>query len=165
MLIDTSYFTGLLDVGMSPCPGTPSETNEAEEEKLQNYIEAYEPEYLEKCLGEKVSRAFNDYLNRGEEGEEDEKWEKLKAMLTATPSPVACYVYFMYVREVNTSVTRQGVTVYAGEDAVSPASLQRRAWNKMAELNRKVYELLESGAYEDVVVNPYMVKKLNAMGL
>ena len=74
-------------------------------------------------------------------------------------------MYFMYVREVNTSVTRQGVTVYAGEDAVSPASLQRRAWNKMAELNRKVYELLESGAYEDVVVNPCMVKKLNAMGL
>ena len=33
MLIDTSYFTGLLDVGLSPCPGTPTATNEAEAER------------------------------------------------------------------------------------------------------------------------------------
>lgn len=165
MLIDTSYFTGLLDVGLSPCPGTPTATNEAEAERLESYIAAYEPEYMKELLGGKLCEEFEEYLAQGDGKEEEARWEELKAKLQGNPSPVACYVYFRYVGEVNVSVTRQGVTTFAGEDAVSPASLQRRAWNRMAELNRSIYAMLNDGRYEGVEVNGMMTKKLNAMGL
>lgn len=165
MLIDTSYFTGLLDVGLSPCPGTPTATNEAEAERLENYIAAYEPEYLEKLLGEELYNDFSTYLEREEGEAEEARWEDLKKLLQGTPSPVACYVYFKYVGEVNVSVTRQGVTTFAGEDAVSPAGLQRRAWNMMASMNLRIYAMLQNGAYEGVKVNRMMMRKLNALGL
>ena len=80
MIIDYTYFTGLLSIGLSPDTGAPSTTRDAEREKIEYYIMVYEREYLRKILGENMCSEFIDYLNSEEDNVD--KWEKLLALLS-----------------------------------------------------------------------------------
>lgn len=110
---------------------------------------------------------FLDYLSREnpEEGKED-KWEKLKDMLQAKCSPVACYVYFHYIGVSGMSATCSGVVKSsADDDLISPEHLQIRAWNLMARQNLNIFELLCGDEYEGVVFNKYMIERINELGI
>lgn len=165
LLIDHTCFTGLLDVGLSPDTGADTLTREAERDVIDSYIDLYEKEYLLRVLGESGYELFSGYLER-EDDSEEERWEALKSLLCEKPSPVACYVYFRYLGDVDYSVTRSGVVVStADDDLASPALLQVRAWNLMARLNRRVLHLLSGEAYGDICFDKYMVETVNDLGI
>lgn len=167
LLIDHTYFTGMLSVGLSPDTGADSLTKESERYLLESYIDVYEREYLLLILGRKASHEFVDYLGREnpEEGKAD-KWEALKDLLQETVSPVACYVYFHFVGECGRSVTRSGVVKSsADDDLVSPEPLQIRVWNLMARKNMRVFDLLCGDEYEGVVFDKYMTETINDLGI
>ena len=163
MIIDYTYFTGLLSIGLSPDTGAPSTTRDAEREKIEYYITVYEREYLRKILGENMSSEFIDYLNSEEDNVD--KWEKLLALLSEKYSPIACYIFFKYIKEGNYSVTRVGTVTSADDDAVSPMVIQMRAWNDMVDMNKRVYQLLQADEYEGVRFDPSMICRINSMGI
>ena len=163
MIIDYTYFTGLLSIGLSPDTGAPSTTRDAEREKIEYYIMVYEREYLRKILGENMCSEFIDYLNSEEDNVD--KWEKLLALLSEKYSPIACYIFFKYIKEGNYSVTRVGTVTSADDDAVSPMVIQIRAWNDMVDMNKRVYQLLQADEYEGVRFDPSMICRINSMGL
>lgn len=163
MIIDYTYFTGLLSIGINPETGASDYTQEAERGKAEAYISAYEPEYLRRMLGESVYEEFSGYLSGNKEG--TEKWERLKAELSRPYSPVACYVYFKYLGEANFQATGVGTVTSSDGDSVSPAVLQRRAWNDMARMNRRMADMLASGGYGDVSTDPLMLETLNPLGI
>lgn len=163
MIIDCTYFTELLSVGISPYTGTPSITNEAETDRINAYAEIYEREYLVNILGDEMCGEFVSYIESHEDSVE--KWEKLYALLSEKYSPIACYVFFKYISEGNYSVTSVGTVASSDEDVVSPMVLQIRAWNDMVNMNKRVYELLQSVEYKGVCFNPCMLRKINIMGI
>lgn len=163
MIIDYTYFTGLLSIGLSPDTGAPSTTRDAEREKIEYYITVYEREYLRKILGENMYSEFIDYLNSEEDNVD--KWEKLLALLSEKYSPIACYIFFKYIKEGNYSVTRVGTVTSADDDAVSPMVIQMRAWNDMVDMNKRVYQLLQADEYEGVRFDPSMICRINSMGI
>ena len=163
MIIDYTYFTGLLSVGIGPDTGAPSVTRKAEKDRINTYIDIYEIEYLNNILGDDVCSEFVSYLESREDSVE--KWEKLYALLSEKYSPIACYVFFKYISERNYSVTSVGTVTSSDEDAVSPMVLQIRAWNDMVNMNKRVYELLQSVEYKGVCFNPCMLRKINIMGI
>lgn len=163
MIIDYTYFTGLLSIGLSPDTGAPSTTRDAEREKIEYYIMVYEREYLRKILGGNMCSEFIDYLNSKEDNVD--KWEKLLALLSEKYSPIACYIFFKYITEGNYSVTRVGTVTSADDDAVSPMVIQIRAWNDMVDMNKRVYKLLQADEYEGVRFDPSMICRINSMGI
>ena len=163
MIIDYTYFTGLLSIGLSPDTGAPSTTRDAEREKIEYYITVYEREYLRKILGENMCSEFIGYLNSEEDNVD--KWEKLLALLSEKYSPIACYIFFKYIKEGNYSVTRVGTVTSADDDAVSPMVIQMRAWNDMVDMNKRVYQLLQADEYEGVRFDPSMICRINSMGI
>lgn len=55
---------GILDIeGAVLNIHTPSETNKAIVDSLQGFVMQYEPEYLEKLLGEKLYKEFSSYIS------------------------------------------------------------------------------------------------------
>lgn len=63
MIIDGSYFTGVLSLGINFDTGAESITKKAELDTLQSYIDLYERKYLRLMLGKNMSRQFIDYLS------------------------------------------------------------------------------------------------------
>lgn len=163
MIIDYTYFTGLLSIGLSPDTGAPSTTRDAEREKIEYYIMVYEREYLCKILGENMCSEFIDYLKSKKDNVD--KWEKILALLSEKYSPIACYIFFKYITEGNYSVTRVGTVTSADNDAVSPMVIQIRAWNDMVDMNKRVYQLLQADEYEGVRFDPSMICRINSMGI
>lgn len=163
MIIDYTYFTGLLSVGISPDTGASSLTRDAEHDRLHSYIEVYENEYLMLILGEDMYHQFSDYITNRKES--IEKWEKLYEALAEKYSPIACYVFFKLISECNYSVTRSGISMSSDEDTVSPIRLQIRVWNDMVNFNKRIYNILKDKEYNGVVFDMSMLEKINDMGI
>jgi hypothetical protein len=163
MIIDYTYFTEMLGVGISPYTGASPVTNEAEADRINAYAEVYEREYLEKILGDDMCSEFLSYIESREN--RVDKWEKLYALLSEKYSPIACYVFFKYISEANYSVTGVGVVTSSDDDTVSPNVLQIRVWNDMVNMNKRVYKLLMDDEYKGVCFNPCMLRKINSMGI
>lgn len=137
ILIDGTYFKGQLSIGLSPDTGAPSVTQEAERERIEWFVSVYEKEYLKKLLGAEVCAGFVKYCT---DGGEDEYFKQLKVRLTQEYSPVACYVFYKFVRTGNVHVTNVGSVKSSGEDAVSPEGLLVRVWNDMVQKNREMVD-------------------------
>ena len=166
LLIDHTYFTGILSVGLCPDTGAYTTTQEAERDLLESYIDVYEREYLERLLGAEMCASFVAYLEQDPPAEEEDRWEKLKGMLKEPYSPVACYVYMHYVGQSGRSVTRSGVVKSSADgDLVSALPLQARAWNLMAGKNRRISELLGGKEYEGAEPDPYLCETINELGI
>ena len=157
MLIDGTYFKGVLSIGLSPDTGASSVTQEAEREKIESYISIYEKEYLEKMLGKEVCAEFIAYCNDSKD--DDEYFNRIKSRLTESYSPIAGYVYYKFVSVGNYHVTSMGTVKSSGDDIKSPDALLVRAWNDMVRINRElVDEFLLEPCYE-------MVEYINVLGV
>lgn len=143
MIIDGSYFTGLLSLGIIWDIDDDSITRKAERDNLQSYIDLYERGFLRMVLGKSMSREFIEYLLSGKN--DIDKWERLKEKLSSKGySPIANYVYFHYVRRCGVVQTPVG-TVYASDDKkADPNPLLISAWNNMVQMNEDLYDFLES---------------------
>lgn len=138
-MIDYTFFQdGLLMVDGALALATPSPTHEAISNRIQWFVERYEPEYMCKLLGEEL---YNDFLSN----KETDKWNGFKKLLvneTAKASPIANYVYFYLVRESQSTATINGVKSDGDKNIVSPQSKMVSAWNDMVKENRKLYNWL-----------------------
>nr|DAQ45352.1 MAG TPA: hypothetical protein [Caudoviricetes sp.] len=165
MIIDGSYFTGLLSLGIIWDIDDDSITRKAERDNLQSYIDLYERKFLRMVLGKSMSREFIEYLLSGKN--DVDKWEKLKEKLSRKGySPIANYVYFHYVRRCGVVQTPVG-TVYASDDKkADPNPLLISAWNNMVQMNEDLYDFLESDkGYDGFVFNTTMLELINGLGI
>jgi hypothetical protein len=89
MIIDYTYFKGMLGIGLSPDTGAPSITLNVERECIEQYIDIYEMEYLKMLLGSK----YDEFVS----SMDSEEWLPIKEYLQKDYSPIACYVWFKYV--------------------------------------------------------------------
>lgn len=165
MIIDGSYFTGILSLGIIWDVDNDSPTRVAERDNLQTYIDLYEKKYLWMILGESMSREFIEYLLLN--NNDIDKWNKLKDKLSAKGySPIANYVYFHYIRRCGVKQTPVG-TVYASDDKkADPNILLVSAWNDMVQMNEDLYKFLEGNEeYKGFVFNDTMLEYINEMGI
>lgn len=166
MIIDGSYFTGVLSIGVNWDTGADSVTRDAETDNLQSYIDLYERKYLLYTLGESMSRNFINYLLSNSENKVD-KWEILKDKLSVKGlSPVANYVYFQYVRRCGIKQTQTGPVYSSGDDRANPNPLLISAWNDMTDMNKSLYVFLKSSKdYDGFHFNNCMVERINSIGI
>lgn len=165
MIIDGSYFTGVLSLGIIWDIGDDSITRKAERDNLQSYIDLYEKKYLRMVLGKSMSREFIEYILSGDN--DVDKWEKLKEKLSNKGySPVANYVYFHYVRRCVIKQTPVGTVYASGDEKANPNILLVSAWNDMVQMNKDLYDFLESDKeYEGFSFNCTMLECINGMGI
>jgi len=165
MIIDGSYFTGVLSLGIIWDVDDDSPTRTAERDNLQSYIDLYERKYIRLVLGKSMSREFIEYLSSGKN--DVTKWESLKEKLSVRGcSPIANYVYFHYVRHCGVKQTPVG-TVYASDDEkANPNVLLVSAWNDMVQMNNELYDFLVSDkGYAGFSFDSSMVECINCMGI
>jgi hypothetical protein len=102
---------------------------------LQAFIDQYEPEYMRYLLGYENAKAFIAYYTNRPTAEADkvEKWEYLIDFIESfTTSPVACYIFYWYVRAVQTRATHNGVmAINSDNPIVSPKRKMADAYNSM----------------------------------
>ncbi|CCZ72479.1 uncharacterized protein BN535_02193 [Bacteroides caccae CAG:21] len=165
MIIDGSYFTGVLSLGIIWNIDDDSITRKAERDNLQSYIDLYEKKYLRMVLGKSMSREFIEYILSSDN--DVDKWEKLKEKLSNKGySPVANYVYFHYVRRCVIKQTPVGTVYASGDEKANPNILLVSAWNDMVQMNKDLYDFLESDKeYEGFSFNCTMLECINGMGI
>lgn len=150
-IITTSYFIGELNLSFSSITSNTFGTV---------WINRYENEYLYKALGYGFARLFIDGiaavtpaqrwidLRDGKEyevGEVTYKWEGFKNT-TLLKSPIANYVYAMYMLNNGTTTFGQGegAPVMQNSQGVSPANKIHKAWVDMLLLNDSLYHFLNN---------------------
>lgn len=142
MIIDYTYFTGVLSIGLTPdIAGAASYTQMAERERIESYIEVYESEYLRKVLGESVYKKFMAYISSHDE--ENLLFDALHTVMVDRYSPIACYIYFKLLLVGNYHITSVGAVSAAGKDVVPPMRRQIAVWNDMVAMNKRIYDLLK----------------------
>ena len=139
-MIDYTFFQdGLLMVDGAMALASPSPTTTAIKNRIDWYIQRYEPEYMCKLLGEEL---YKDFLDNGE----SDKWVEFKELLVksndlAKTSPIANYVYFFLVRDSQSTATINGVKK-DGDNLVNPQTKMVQAWNDMVNTTRRIYTWL-----------------------
>jgi hypothetical protein len=154
MILDTSYFIG---------PITIEGIGEASvDERLTVLIGLYEPEFLQKALGYEFATLFS---NGAAAPTPDARWTNLKQGTTYTYdghtynyrglahagaslfdrySPIAKYVYCMWLRDTVTSVGRMGGVQSQTENATRVDSMQKQCdvWNSIFQDLVELYRFL-----------------------
>lgn len=172
MVIDSSYFVGVLNIGanvMYSAPNAGGITASANRDDLQKNIDVFEREYVRRMFGTAMGAALYTYLNRAEATEAEERWETLLSLLRAEDggvSPVAAYVYFRLLETNNAHVTESGVATGVGDNITSPLPLQVKAWGLMVSANIDVRAYVKDN-FTDYYppYNPLMFERVNSLGL
>lgn len=152
MIIDTSYFTGNINL--------PQTGNTEGSAIVTEFISRYEPVYLQAVLGYSLWKAFTDGIEGS--GEIDQRWENLLSGGDYTykgsdkrwtgfmvkPSPISQYIYYHFVRDQSTSMTLVGNVMAKTENAdrVNPLLKMVDAWNEMVRLNWLLRGYLDANA-------------------
>lgn len=150
MIIDYSYFIGKINL-----PQTGNTPGRAE---IDQFIETYEKEYLQRVLGYDLWKAFTD--ETGGSGEIDQRWTDLLTGAEYShgdhthkwegfedkPSPIAQYVYYRYMEDKAIDTVLVGTSTGDTDNAtrVSPAAKMLDAWNNMIRLNVKLWNFLNA---------------------
>lgn len=164
MLIDKSYFFGPLSIGQL--------SEQAVQDKLNWFIQQFEPKYLEGVLGYAaykqlkadltllpIPQRWVDLISGVEFTDETgllKKWHGLidnsDALASNNPavyfkqSPIADYVYYWYQRSQVTTTGGIGESKTDSHNAShsSPRHKMATAWNKMRGTNLLMYDFLRS---------------------
>lgn len=142
MIIPKTYFYGILHIGQLDTPPM--------QEALDLYMKRYIKEFLIRWLGKELA---DEYLQKydGDLKSLDEILVDRELMIT----PIAHYVYFMYVK--NTYHLHQGVGVVAPKaenaEKVSPEEKMVWAWNEMVDMicdkHKEIRKLNLNYKYQD----------------
>lgn len=155
-LIDYTHFFGDFNVGQLSAPD--------QRENLQQYIDMYESEYIEKCLGEDFSALFNAEIA-------ETRFDNLQQMLLKRPSPITAYVFWHFQRSRAIVATGSGDARLATENATrSPEAYRMRiAWNKMVDRTRVIQCFLNDNAtypeFNICETDPCLREKQNDFGI
>lgn len=155
MLINREYFVGELYIEGAAGNST---TAALIQKQVQSIIDRREEEYLKDFLGE-IYQPFMEYIDG--DLDEDSPYFKLYESLTGENSPILYYVYFYYIRYVNSSVTPNGVRKDRA-NAFTPNNKLVSAWNTMADLNREIDQYLTK-EFPKYRSNKYMLMHTNSL--
>lgn len=166
MLTDISHFKGIIRIeGLSETEGA---FGIALRDDIEQYISIYEPSYIRRLLGCEVSVKFMNYIkNRDEiESEKNEQWEYLIDWLTNQElNPIACYVFFFYVRNNNVTATSAGVVKNNSDNpVVSPNSKIITAWNAMVGIHHYLFNWIEDNI-PDAIFDKSLLEPINSLGI
>lgn len=157
MLISKDNFTGELYIeGLA---GT-STTATLIANQVEAMIEKREKHFLQQFLGN-LYEPFMEYIDG--DIDEDSPYYKLYEYLTSDNSPIAYFVYFYYIRYVNTSVTPNGVRKDR-TNAYNPNEKLVSTWNAMADINREIDKYLRK-EFKEYQTNEYMLMYTNSLGI
>lgn len=152
-LIDKTYFedADLLVPGLE---------KQEQENKLNELIAKYEPEYLQNILGYGFYKTFKTAVEAGEEGLA-QRWKDLRDGQEYTDasgvlrkwegfagesmrSPIANYVYYRWLRYNVPTTTVSGEKTSKAPKSVSNSSVgkQTGAWNEMVRMNCVLVDFL-----------------------
>lgn len=122
--------------------------------ELQRFITKYEKRMLVKLLSQEVYDEFVTQMTGV--SQPDAKWTDLYTAIFTDPI-IASYVYYWYMRDVESSTGSIGEVYPNAENAarVSASTKMARAWNEMSEwLDALVTWILENEA-DYGIVTPY----------
>lgn len=161
---------------------------------ITDYIDKYEPEYLEKIFGYALYKDFEQGLIDNtaiytaiRDGAEyvdifgrTQKWMGF----VSGKNPIANYIYTKYVRDNSVNISGVGATVSAVENGtrISPHIKLVMAWNEMVKYNNRLHDYLYANKeiypsyiglvympfiYTDSTImdNQFMFKFLNTFGI
>ena len=162
MLIEVTSFTSgprQIENAVST-PKSPS--NIAVAERINGYIEFYQPLFLARAVGIEWAEAIDAY-SRVDHSEPDDVKEQLIALLR---EPFADFVFFYMLRDMNTQSTITGlVQLKCANTYVSPLDKGVQTWNRMADwLKRFALEVGRLGV-KGVTTDMDMLMYLNNLNL
>lgn len=131
---------------------------------LQEYINKYEPIFLEGILGRELYKLFYAWLDAQVPGDRFDlilrgaeftygsprNWEGLKVQVNTAPdkfrSIIANYVYCQWMRDKITESTGSGEKILEGQNSISVSVNEKlvTVWNEMATSCRDLVRFLES---------------------
>lgn len=157
MLISKDSFTGELYI-----EGLAGNTTSAnlQWEKVESIMERRETEFLKSFLGE-LYEPFIEFIDG--ELDEESPYFTLYEYLTGD-SPIAYYVYFHYVRYVNSAVTQSGVRKDTA-NAYDPKEKLVCSWNRMVDINREIDAFLKKEFKGNYKPNKYLLMYINSLGV
>lgn len=159
-IIDPSYFTGKINL--------PQTGNTAGNERVQQFIDRYEPEFLKQALGYSLWKAFTGGIEGS--GTIDQKWLNLlygaeftigtrvhrwngfaqegSGIVIAPETPIAQYVYYQFLRDIASSITLVGNAASKTDNAERVNSLSKMcdAWNDMVDMTQLLAAFLTVNA-------------------
>jgi hypothetical protein len=146
MIIDRSYFVGELNIPNKDAVGT--------RDLLDQFIEKYEDIFLRELLGYELFKEFKagtttlPYDARWTDLIEGKEYTdragrtryypgltvNLSGPVTLEISPIACYVYYWYIRNNHSQTAAMGEVKSKTENAMAhnPGLKMTRAWNEMS---------------------------------
>lgn len=151
MIIDSSYFINKLAL---PQVGNPEGLI-----AVNQFIQQYEPEFLQCALGYDLCKAFVDGI---EDSLPEDRWAKLLLGETyilngrngewtgfendAKISPVANYVFYQFMDNKAVDFVLTGNVVSSTENNRTVNGMDRMVdtWNRMADLNFKLFNFLKA---------------------
>jgi hypothetical protein len=123
-------------------------------------------------LGYEVGEEFIAYLEgRTEDSLRVEKWEMLISYIekfNAHVSPIACYIFYWYVRNRQTQATTLGVTKNNSDNpVVSPNEKLVTAWNAMVTMNVYFVKWIDKHRlyYKGWHYDHNMLESINELGI
>lgn len=160
-LIDVTYFKGPVNIAGIAASNSPVVGNAIN----TDWIPLYEKEYLKKALGLALYAEFDTalgYESGTPPGSIATKWTDLRDGKSYTvdgetyewvgfknaakQSPIAQYVYVMYMTNIHTQTTSQGEAKNTQKNAVNadPNVKLTAAWLKLDEYNNQLWHFLEN---------------------
>ena len=133
ILIDKTYFkSGLTKIANL---NTTSVESEGRATDINDFIETYEPEFLNELLGYDF---YEEFINGLSQSVVDQKWTDLKAQIVDTSSKksvIANYVWFRYWQQIQQTSTETGDKQITGGNLTAYTNLNKacQVWNVMAD--------------------------------
>lgn len=157
MLISKDNFTGELYIeGLAGS----STTATLIANQIESMIDKREKQFLQQFLGN-LYEPFMEYVDG--DLDEDSPYYKLYEYLTSDDSPIAYFVYFYYIRYVNSCVTPNGVRKDSA-NAYNPNEKLVSTWNAMADINREIDKYLHK-EFKEYQTNEYLLMYTNSLGI
>lgn len=167
MFIDQSYFTGPLEIAQLG--------QKAVIDKLNIFIERFEPIILEAALGYDFSKALIDGYNPGSDEETEQRWldildgvafsntSGIRKKYNGLKSALAGFIFYEYMSKTHTQVTGIGVQKNKGENSVNanPAHLLADAYNTAAKEMETLWEFLQAKTQDPNVYPEYDPRQVN----
>ena len=117
MLIDITSFTSGPRQIENATAVQKTANHEAVTERINGYIEFYQPRFLKRVLGDRLGASIDEYA-RSEHNEPDESYGKIVGLLK---EPFADFVFFYMLRDMNVQPTITGlVRLKCANSYVSP---------------------------------------------
>lgn len=148
MLIDVSYFiSGPRHIKNASVAQMPEPYSLAVNEAINEYIKAFQSEFLRAAVGLSFANAMIDYLELMEqekenpEESEDNTESGYGLLCDRLRESFADYVFFHILRDMNTQATITGlVRLKCADEYVAPIGRQVSTWNGMVKKNRAFVE-------------------------